>query len=421
MADVMEQFLSRLHHPMLANIDLKLERMQRLLSLLHNPQRRLPPVIHVAGTNGKGSLIAYLKAIFEAAGLRVHVYTSPHLVQFRERIVVQGKMIENAQIENIMKHVAPILAQQPATFFEATTALAFLAFAEKPADILLLETGLGGRLDATNVIEKPALTAIAPISFDHMEYLGDTLAKIAGEKAGIIKKNVACVVGRQVLEAAEVLDKKAAELGAPLFRLGQEWRVENHRYVSKRRDVALAPVLVGEHQYDNAATAVACIENLPQFSISDAQIAQGLANASWPARLQKLTHGGYIQHVPDGCELWLDGGHNAQGGEVLAAWLASRPELEKYLICGMVRGKDSAGFLAPVAKYTKALYAITIPEEATSQSADMLAGAARGVGLEAHVAASIEIALQTIGERAKTPSIICICGSLYLAGKVLAV
>jgi dihydrofolate synthase/folylpolyglutamate synthase len=407
MVDSIEKFLNSLHHPTLAAVDLKLDRMIRMLALFGNPQRRLPPIIHVAGTNGKGSLIAYLKAIFEAAGKRAHVYTSPHLVHFRERIVIAGKMIENSYIENLIRHMTPIMQQQPATFFEATTALAFLAFAEKPADILLLETGVGGRLDATNVIEKPLLTAITPISYDHMEYLGDTLTKIAFEKAGIMKKNVPCVIGRHQEEAMAVLEKCAAELNVAIHRMDS-------------RGLAIKPSLVGSHQFDNAATAVKCIDLLPQFGITDEHILQGIANAVWPARLQKITDLHYRMHLPDTISLWLDGGHNTQGGEILGAWLAERPEQEKYIICGMVQGKDSAGFLSRLAPHVKAAYTLSIPDESTAQTGEAVAQSALSVGLEALVTPNIEIALQTIAQRAKTPALICICGSLYLAGKVLA-
>lgn len=417
MADAIEQFLNRLHHPALAQIDLKLDRMVRLLSMLGNPQKKLPPIIHVAGTNGKGSLIAYLKAIFEAAGLRVHVYTSPHLVEFRERIVLNGKMIENAQVQQLATHVARMLEQQPATFFEATTALAFLAFAQKQADVLLLEVGVGGRLDATNVIDKPILTAITPVAMDHMEYLGDTIEKIAGEKAGIIKKDVPCVIGRQSVQATGVLEAEAAKIGAPISRMNHQWRVENHRYISASKNIALNPSLAGEHQYDNAATAVACIEQLPQFGISDEHITQGLANAVWPARLERLTKGKYAAMID--APLWLDGGHNPQGGEVLGAWL-SQQQVEKYLICGMVQGKDAKGFLEHLAPHATALYAISIPDEPNTQKPETLAAAAKELGMEAYAATSIEMALQTIKSRAKTPYLVCICGSLYLAGKVLA-
>lgn len=422
MADPVEQFLNSLQHPVMAGIDLKLERASRLLSLAGSPHKRLPPVIHVAGTNGKGSLLAYLQAVFEAAGYSAHRYTSPHLVEFRERIILRGKPIDNAYLQTILKHVASFLPSQPATFFEATTVMAFLAFAEKPADVLLLETGVGGRLDATNLVEKPILTAITPISFDHCEYLGDTIAKIAFEKAGILKKNVPCVVGRQQDEATQVIVKQAEKMAAPLSCFGQEWELrwqgDTAVYHSAKRTLPIAPSLAGLHQYDNAATAVACIDQLPQFSINDAQIVKGISNAVWPARLQRLK-GRYAELLPKGAELWLDGGHNAQGGVVLAAWLKERG-LETYIICGMVRRKDPLAFLAPLAPHTRALYSVTIPDEPESQPAEQVQMAAKSLGLDATSAASVENALQTISQRAKTPFIVCICGSLYLAGKVLA-
>lgn len=418
MTDPIEQFFSRLHHPSLAQIDLKLDRMLRLLSLLGNPHKRIPPVIHVAGTNGKGSLIAYLKAIFEAAGLRVHVYTSPHLVQFRERIVVAGTMIENAQIESIIRHVAPILAQQPATFFEATTALAFLAFAEKKADVVLLETGMGGRLDCTNVIDKPILTAITPIALDHMEFLGDTVTKIAAEKAGIIKQNVGCVLGRQTPEALAVLRAKAGEKNAPLIEFTE-------------RELPAMPSLVGAHQRDNAMTAMACIEQLPQFNITQEHIAEGLASAVWPARLQKLTRGPYAEMLPSTMQLWLDGGHNQQGGEVLAAWLAEQNK-PVYAICGMMGTKDASGYLQAIAPYVSKLYAVAIPNEATCKKPSEIVASAQAAGIKAEAAESVEAALAAIvssphpnpppqaGEGNNNQSaLVAIIGSLYLAGFVL--
>lgn len=426
MSDIVEQFLKRLQHPLIAGIDLSLDRMLRLLLILRNPQKRLPPVIHVAGTNGKGSLIAYLHAIFEAAGYRVHRYTSPHLVHFRERIILQGKEIDNASIEKIFRYISPALEQQQVTFFEAVTAAAFVAFAEKPADILLLETGLGGKLDATNVIEKPLLTAITPIAFDHTEFLGDTIEKIAAEKAGIIKRGVPCVVGRQDFPAAiEVLEKTATAANAPLFRLGQEWKVENRHYISQTQNIELVPALAGEHQYDNAAAAVACIEQLPQFNISDEHIKAGLKNAAWPARLQHLTNHPYCRILSENTELWLDGGHNPQGGQILGKWLAEQGKSKNiYLICGMIKGKDMKEFLRYLAPHAKFLCSVIIREEANSQPAEAVAEAAQAVGIKALPCPNIEAALHSIIEQAKTenkPSLICICGSLYLAGKVLSV
>lgn len=427
MSAVIEQFLKRLQHPLLAGIDLSLDRMVRLLAILRNPQKRLPPVIHVAGTNGKGSTLAYLHAIFEAAGYRVHRYTSPHLVHFRERILLQGKEIDNASIEKIFRHISPALEQQQVTFFEAITAAAFVAFSEKPADILLLETGLGGLLDATNVIEKPLLTAITPIAFDHMEFLGNTIEKIATEKAGIIKSGVPCIIGRQdFTEVLPLLEAKAASLDSPVFRLGHEWRVENHHYVSPRRNILLTPSLAGEHQYDNAATAVACIEQCLKFNISDEHIKIGLANAVWPARLQHLTNHPYCKLLPPEMELWLDGGHNPQGGQVLGKWLEEQSKSKKiYLICGMIKGKDMKEFLRYLAPYSEFLCSVIIREEANSQPAQAVAEAAQTVGMKAESCATVEKALQTAIDHAKTsgnqPAIICICGSLYLAGKVLEV
>lgn len=418
MTDAVERFLKSLHHPVLAGIDLSLDRMLRLLAMLGNPHKRLPPVIHVAGTNGKGSLLIYLHSILEAAGYRVHRYNSPHLVHFRERIILQGKEIDDSYLEKILGHVAGQLRVQPATFFEATTAAAFLAFAERPADVLLLETGMGGRLDATNVVPNPIATAITPIAMDHTEYLGNSIAEIAGEKAGIIKRGAPLIVGRQEAAAAEVIARKAAQLGAPLSRLGQEWDVVDGQYRSPTRRVALNPSLAGAHQLDNAASAIAVLEALPQFTVTDEHIAKGLSSAVWPARLQKL-EGSIQRSLPEGIELWLDGGHNPQGGEILGRWLAAQGK-EVHLICGMINGKDTKRFLAPVAAHAASLTAITIPDESNSQPAEAVARAARGLGMKAGTADSIEKALQSAASHAKTPSIICICGSLYLAGRILA-
>lgn len=424
--DPIEAFLSRLQHPLLAGIDLSLDRMHRLLGMLGSPHKKLPPVVHVAGTNGKGSLLANLYAIFDAAGYRVHRYTSPHLIEFRERMIVQNKMVDNAYLQQVMQHLASVLSQQPATFFEATTALAFLVFAEKPADILLLETGMGGRLDATNVVDKPLCTAITPVSYDHTEFLGETLAQIAGEKAGIIKKATPCVVGRQEPEALAVIEEKAAELGAPLFRFGQEFTVTLEQgqatYRSAKREVVIKPALPGLFQYDNAASAIACIDAMgDRYTITNEHIQAGVANAVWPARLQRLTGHPYNNLLPEGVPLYLDGGHNPQGGQMLASWCEQEhKDGELYLVCGMVKTKDSKAFLAPIAPHVTGFYAVDIPGESLARPAAELQAAAKSLGMDAQTAASVEIALQTIRERAKTPATICICGSLYLAGKVLA-
>lgn len=415
--------LEKLYNPHLKYIDLSLERIERFLALLDNPQRRLPPVIHIAGTNGKGSLVANLQAIFEAAGLRVHRNISPHLVRFNERIVIAGKDIEDDYLETLLRRVLALNEQQPVTFFEATTAAAFIAFSEHPADVVLLEVGLGGRLDATNVIAAPTVTAITPVALDHCKNLGGTIAAIAREKAGIIKRGAPCVTGRQTPEAMAVIASQAQVQGAPLYRMGVdwEWRRENETaiYISPKRRLAFAPSLAGAHQYDNAATAIACIDRLPSFQISDVQIAQGIASTRWPGRLQKLTAGTYRALLPPHMELWLDGGHNPQGGEVLADWLKAQRK-EAHLICGMVKGKDSAGYFKPLAPLTASCQTIAIPDEPDSQPPESLREAAAEAGIPAEAAPSLEKALQTLAGRAKTPSIACICGSLYLAGRVLA-
>jgi dihydrofolate synthase/folylpolyglutamate synthase len=283
-----------------------------------------------------------------------------------------------------------------------------------------METGMGGRLDATNVIERPLLTVITPISYDHMEYLGNTLTAIATEKAGILRGGISCVVGKQVEEPEKVIEEKAAALKTPLYRYGKEWRVENAVYQSSKRTLALAPSLAGAYQYDNAATAAACIDCLPQFNIRDEHITQGLARVKWPARLQRLTRGKYIGLLPEGVELWLDGGHNPQGGEVLGAWLKERGIKNVYLICGMIKGKDPAVYFNFLKPYATELYAIAIPSELQTRRAEEVEAAAKNVGIQAVSAPSIENALQTIAQHVKTPAIVCICGSLYLAGKVLA-
>jgi len=419
-----DALLEKLYHPGLARIDLSLARVEQFLGRLGDPQQKLPPVIHIAGTNGKGSLVANLNAIFTAAGYRVHRYISPHLIRFNERIVINGQEIGDDYLESLLQRVALTVEKQPVTFFEATTAAAFLAFAEHPADVVLLETGMGGRLDATNVVKSPVLTAITPVALDHCQYLGKTLAAVAEEKAGILKPGVPCVVGRQQKKAMSVISAQAALLHAPLYTLGSEWqwKMEKNsgRYASPKRQVYFIPGLAGRYQYDNAAMAIACADMLPQFKISDAQIVSGLTKVVWPGRLQKLVKHPYQKLLPRECGLWLDGGHNPQGGEVLAEWLKEQKK-EVHLICGMLRDKDTFGYLKPLAPHVASLTAVAIPFEPESQTASAIAKAAQEAGMAADTADSIEKALQSVVSRAKTPAIVCICGSLYLAGRVLAV
>ncbi|MFM7345208.1 MAG: bifunctional folylpolyglutamate synthase/dihydrofolate synthase [Tagaea sp.] len=415
-ADPILERLKTLHPK---TIDMSLDRLVRLLKALGDPHLAIPPVVHAAGTNGKGSTLAYLRAMCEAAGERVHVYTSPHLVRFNERIRVAGELIADAGLEAILAEIERVNAGAPITFFEITTAAAFLAFARSKADRTLLETGMGGRLDATNVVPKPDLVALTPISFDHMQYLGDTLAAIAGEKAGIIKPGVACVVGVQPPDAAAVFERVARERGAPLRRHGHEWnfavRGDGFEFRGRKTRALPRPALPGPHQYQNAALAVACAEEL---GLSDAAIEAGVVRAAWPARLQRLTRGPLTDALPKDVRLYLDGGHNEAAGEALARWEADR---KIDLVFGMLSTKKPGDFLKHVAHRVRRLRAVPIPDEALSLHASAIADAARAAGIaDAAEAASVDDAIRDLAPRASADVPVLICGSLYLCGRVLA-
>ena len=410
-------------------IDLGLERIERLLKALGSPEKKLPPVVHVAGTNGKGSLVAYLRAMAEAAGYRVHVYTSPHLVRFNERIRVAGRIIEDDVLDGILTECEQANAEQPITFFEITTVAAYLAFARVPADLAIVEVGMGGRYDATNVIQ-PALSAITPIGYDHTGFLGDKLEGIAGEKAGILKHAVPGVIGRQRSVSAEVIEAEATKLASPLFRMGREWQVTptaaGFRYESDLLGLDLpAPALAGAHQIDNAATAVACIERLraARFRIDDKAIRTGLGSVEWPARLQKLERGPLVEALPPGCELWLDGGHNEDCGLALARmasdWAKEPAPLPLYLVFGMLTTKDASGFLRPLARHATAARAVPFPEGHSAYTPQEACAKAADVGLDCVPANDIGAALEDLLVTQPAPMRILICGSLYLAGEVL--
>lgn len=428
-----DDILARLKrlHPLL--IDLSLGRMQRLLAKLGSPEQRLPPVIHVAGTNGKGSLTAYLKAMLEAAGRRAHVYTSPHLVRFNERIVLAdadvARPITDDALSRLLDRVERVNGSDPITFFEVTTAAAFLAFAEAPADALILEVGLGGRLDATNVVARPRLTVITSISMDHADKLGDTLAKIAAEKAGIMKPGVVCVVSRQPAEVDRVIEREAGRIGAMLLRAGVDFDTYEQagrlifQSESRLLDLPL-PSLVGRHQIANAGTAVAAALELPELGLTEAAIARGLVGARWPARMQCLGEGPLPALLPRGSELWLDGGHNPGAGEMIAQTLADLEERSPrplYLVVGMMGQKDAAGFLAPFRGLARAVLSVPVPAAHEPPHAPAaLAEVARGLGLVAEPQPGVEAALERVRTLAKGPVRVLICGSLYLAGHVLA-
>ncbi|MGH7096574.1 MAG: bifunctional folylpolyglutamate synthase/dihydrofolate synthase [Stellaceae bacterium] len=412
--------LTRLHPK---KIDLSLGRIERLLAALGNPQDRLPPVVHVAGTNGKGSVVATLRACLEAGGWRVHAYISPHLVRFHERIRLAGTLIAEDDLVALLEECERANGGEPITFFEITTAAAFLAFARTPADAVLLEVGLGGRLDATNLVRRPAATAITPISPDHQAFLGDTIAVIAGEKAGRLKPGVPAALAPQTPEAQTVLEARARAVGAPLYRWGEEWRSfpsdGGMRYEGKSWQLDLPrPSLLGAHQIVNAGTAIACLEHLDALPVSAEAIAAGLRQIEWPARLQPLTRGPLIAMMP-GWELWLDGGHNPGCGEVLAAVAADWHDRPLHLVVGMLNTKDAAGFLRPLSPYVRDLRAVTIPGEDNALPAEAIAAAAHEAGIPAQTAPSLAAAFAAIARESKMGRVL-ICGSLHLAGVVLA-
>ena len=404
-------------HPKI--IDLTLDRMTHLLNALGNPENDMPPVIHVAGTNGKGSTQAMIRAGLEAMGKSVHAYTSPHLARFHERIRLAGTLIAEDALTAVLDECYAANDGGNITYFEITTAAALLAFARTPADYTLLEVGLGGRLDATNVVDRPLMTVITPVSIDHQQYLGDTLGAIAGEKAGIIKRGVPCVVGPQEEDGLEVIEARANALGAPLLVYGQHWHVgvEAGRLVYQDESGLLdlpLPNLPGGHQVMNAGAALAVLRHL---GADEAACEAAVTKAEWPARMQRLKHGPLVDAAP-AAELWLDGGHNPAAGIAIADVLASGAARPTHLICGMLNTKDIAGYLRPLAAVARSLHAVSIPGETSTLPAEKTAAVAREVGLEAFEASSVQDALEQI-IAADPQAKVLICGSLYLAGSIL--
>jgi dihydrofolate synthase/folylpolyglutamate synthase len=396
---------------------LGLERITELLERLGNPQASLPPVFHVAGTNGKGSTCAFLRAALEASSARVHVFTSPHLVRFNERIRLAGELIEDEALADLLGEVLDAGGDIAPSFFEATAAAALLAFARTPADALVLEVGMGGRLDATNVVARPAVTGIAALGLDHQQWLGDSLADIAGEKAGIAKPQVPLVTLAHPPEAAARVRAVAETQGAPLFVQGEHWhsRVDegrlHYRDVQGSLDLPL-PALPGAYQADNAALAIAMLRHQQALTVPAEALARAMTNVRWPARLQKLRPGPLI----GARDVWLDGGHNAQAAAVLAASIADltagRP---LHLIVGALTTKDAAGLLAPFHGLVKQVHAIGF-DHPLAITADALTATATAQGLPAHPSANLQAAIASIPDGAA----ILIAGSLYLAGEVLA-
>jgi dihydrofolate synthase/folylpolyglutamate synthase len=417
-------------HP--KRIDLSLDRLQHLLAALDHPEKKLPPIIHVAGTNGKGSTIAFLRAILEAAGKRVHTYTSPHLVRFNERFRLgapgEGKLVSDEELTAVMEECERVNAGAPITVFEITTAAGLLLFARHPADVLLLEVGLGGRLDATNVIENPLATIITRVSIDHTDFLGDSLEKIASEKAGILKRGVPAVIAAQSRDALAVIERQAAKVHAPLKIAGEDWTATEERGRLVYQDEAglldlPPPRLYGRHQYENAGLAIAALRTIKQFTIPAAAFDTGMAKADWPARLHRLGHGPLVDLAPAGSELWLDGGHNPDGGRAIAAALADLEERVSrplVLIVGMLANKDCEGFLSNFAGLARRTIAVPVPGAEKGLTAEAVAGTARAIGLSATSRDSLSEALDAARKLdLDPPPRILITGSLYLAGEVL--
>jgi len=430
---VVDAILQRLLqlHPKI--IDLTLERLWRLLERLDHPERKLPPVIHVAGTNGKGSTIAFMRAFMEAAGLGVHVYSSPHLVHFNERIYLAGSglpgsgLINNDDLSALLEECEKANGDDAITFFEITTAAALLAFSRSPADYVLLETGLGGRLDATNVIDKPVACVITPVDLDHQQYLGETLEEIAFEKAGILKKDVPAIIGPQHDQVREVIEGVGTTLGCDLSFANQDWQsFEQHGRLVFQNDHELLdlplPRLIGQHQIVNAGTAIATIRQLDDKRITTKHIETGLRTTDWPARLQKLEPGFWHEWAPSGSEIWLDGGHNPAAGQALAITLAGLNDQAPrplVLIIGMLNTKDPIGYFEAFEDMAHVVFTIAIPGEENALSGEVLANIALQANLDAYPQKSLKEALNTAAEFSNAPRIL-IGGSLYLAGHVLA-
>ena len=417
-SDAVLERLTRLHPKL---IDLSLERIERLLAALGHPERRLPPAVHVAGTNGKGSVIAFLRAICEAAGLSAHVYVSPHLIRFNERIQVGGKPIGEAPLGEALADCEEANGGQPITFFEITTAAAFLAFSRVPADIALIETGLGGRFDATNVLANPALTVITPVSRDHVHFLGETVPEIAFEKAGILKPGIPAVIGPQRPEAADVVAARAAEIGAPLLRHGVEWRSDGRDYRDGTGALEIPPPgLIGPHQLENAGIAVAAARALGWPVLDARAIGDGIASARWAGRLQLLEGGKLSARLGPGWELWVDGGHNRAAGEALARVAEGWSDRPLHLAMGHLAVRPPEEFLAPLAGRIASFHGVPVPGAYACHGPAALAEIARALGIEAHAHPTVPEALDAIARRYPGPARVLVCGSLYLAGAVLA-
>ncbi len=405
-------------------INFGLERVLELLKRLGNPHLNLPPIVHFAGTNGKGSSIAFTKAILEAAGYKVHTYTSPHLINFNERINLAGYDISEEMLNQISDECRIAAADMTVTFFEGTTAMAFTAFTKVHADIILLETGMGGRLDATNVIDKPLCTVITPISIDHTEYLGPNVTIIAGEKVGILKRNTPCVSSMQFEEVNTVIEKKAEELKAPLFSFGYDWIVEKISngmiYKSKLGNLQLPfPSLLGDHQLINAGTAISTVKNLSGYKVSDDAYQKGITSAKWAARMQPITYGKLLNLLPENWEIWIDGAHNSAGANVVSCIIDEWTDKPTYLICGFTKGRNAEELLGFFYGKVEFVCGVLVETEPSAHLAQHIAEAAKSVGIQSKAFDTIEDAIKFLPTINNSPARVLFCGSLYLASDAL--
>lgn len=409
------------------DVRLGLQRVEELLSRLHNPHKNLPPIVHVAGTNGKGSTIAYLKAILEAAGYKVHCYISPHLVRFNERITLAGEEINDDFLYEVIEECRMAAGDLAVTFFEGTTAAAFLAFSKVQADIVLLETGLGGRLDATNVIESPLVSIIAPISYDHIEFLGDSIAQIAGEKAGIIKPHCPTIISWQLQEAFEVLRDKCLQLNSAYFACNHHWNFQSiddgFIYMESDREVQFPlPSLAGIHQIINASTAVAAVQYLHGYNLTLDHIKYGITHTKWSGRLEQIVRGVLLDILPNTAELWMDGAHNTAGAQMLSSSVDVMLKSERilYVINGRTKGRDIEGFLQFFLHNTELLCSVNVKEEPSSEKSEVIWDLACKMGFRAIACDTITDAVRECVKDANgRRCLILICGSLYLMGDVL--
>ncbi|MBT7731783.1 MAG: bifunctional folylpolyglutamate synthase/dihydrofolate synthase [Rhodospirillaceae bacterium] len=419
--------LERLHPKI---IDLSLDRLNNLLNALDNPQKRLPPIIHVAGTNGKGSTIAILRSIQNAAGLSIHAYTSPHLVHLNERFIIAGKEITEKSLIQTLTECENANAGAEITFFEIITAAGLLAFSKIKADLLLLEVGLGGRFDATNVVSNPILSIITPISLDHQQYLGDTLEKIAYEKAGILKEKRPAIIGQQGPEALKVIKLKAEETGSPLFIFQRDWNITETKSAIKfevegSTSYFEKPNLKGIHQIQNAGIAIAATHYLKEvLPIKNGSIDQGLLTVKWPARLQKINEGPLINILPTNVELWIDGGHNQNASLLIAHtirnWKIKNPCLSIHMVFGCLSNRETKALLQPFINIIDLVQTVKIPEQANSASRELVAHTAKSMGFRANPADTVTKAIKNIISLSTGKRLILIYGSLYLSGSVLA-